>query len=326
MAGGSIWRHRSLVALGAVPVGRHPVRSGPLAFQVGRRNDSETYMNGKVIVKLDQGLGNQLFQLAYAIWAARGDIGRLVIDASWYDCIPADQTHRSLSVIGIIQSMSIPVLSLEEIHQFRPMTIDTTSSLWDVYCEQIRFIADEHPVYLIGRGFNYAYIKDAKAILQGCMHQAPIDISGEDASFFSENSVVGIHIRKGDYLNSNIRTWIGIVDMADQIREAERVIASHDFNQPVKIVAFSNGPVDYPFDKLFISSEAGGTYCELETLKLMSMCDWLVTANSTYSIFAAYLGQKMRGASLPMRYANVRHDLSTSLIGPRMVLYDNRLV
>lgn len=275
---------------------------------------------------MDQGLGNQLFQLAYAIWAARGDIGRLVIDASWYDSIPIHQTHRSLSIIGIIQSMSIPVLSLEEIHQFRPMTIDTTSSLWDVYCDQIRSIADEHPVHLIGRGFNYAYIKDAKAILQACMQQAPIDISSDDSAFFSENNVIGIHIRKGDYLNSHIRTWIGIVDTADQIREAERVIAAHDFNQPVKIVAFSNGPVDHPFDRLFIGSEAGGTYGELETLKLMSMCDWLVTANSTYSIFAAYLGQQMSGASLPIRYANVRHDLSTSLIGPGMMLYDNRLI
>lgn len=157
------------------------------------------------------------------------------------------------------------------------------------------------------------------------MHQAPIDISREDAAFLVK-SVVGIHIRKGDYLNCDNRRWIGIVDFADQIREAKRVITSHNFNQPVKIVAFSNGPVDCPFDKLFLGSEAGGTHCELETLKLMSMCDWLVTANSTYSIFAAYLGQKMRGASLPMRYANVRHDLSTSLIGPRMVLYDNRLV
>jgi hypothetical protein len=283
-------------------------------------------MSRKVIVKLDQGLGNQLFQLAFGIWAARGDIGRLLIDASWYDNIPTQQTHRSLSIFGVIQSMAIQILSLEEIHQFRPMTIDTTSSLWDVYCDQIRLIADEHPVHLIGRGFNYAYIKDAKAILQACMHKAPIDISREDSTFFTANSVVGIHIRKGDYLNSNIRTWIGIVDIADQIREAERVIAAHDFNRPVKIVAFSNGPVDHPFDRLFLGSEAGGTYGELETLKLMSMCDWLVTANSTYSIFAAYLGQKMRGASLPTRYANVRHDLSTSLIGPSMVLYDNRLI
>jgi hypothetical protein len=283
-------------------------------------------MNQKVVVKLDQGLGNQLFQLAYAIWAARGDSGRLVIDASWYDSIPTHQTHRSPSVIEIIQSMSIPVLSLKEIHQIRPMTIDTTSSLWDLYCDQIRSIADEHPVYLIGRGFNYAFIKDAKEILQACMNQAPINISSEDAAFFSENDVIGIHVRKGDYLHSHIRTWIGIVDTADQIREAERVISAHEFNQPVKIVAFSNGPVKHPCDRLFLGSEAGGTYGELETLKLMSMCNWLVTANSTYSIFAAYLGQQMKGASLPKRYANVRHDLSTSLIGPGMVLYNNRLI
>ena len=52
-------------------------------------------MSRKVIVKLDQGLGNQLFQLAFGIWAARGDIGRLLIDASWYDNIPTQQTHRS---------------------------------------------------------------------------------------------------------------------------------------------------------------------------------------------------------------------------------------
>jgi hypothetical protein len=290
------------------------------------RNDSERRMKQKVIVKLDQGLGNQLFQLAYAIWAARGDTGRLVIDASWYDSIPSHQTYRSLSILGIIKSMAIPILTLEDIHQFRPMTIDTTSSIWDVYCDEIRLIADKHPVHLIGRGFNYTYIKDAQAILQACMHQAPIDVSNEDSAFFTDNSVIGIHIRKGDYLNSQIRTWIGIVDIADQIREAERVIAAHTFDRPVKVVAFSNGSVDHPFDRVFLGSEAGGDYGELETLKLMSMCDWLVTANSTYSIFAAYLGHQMRGASLPTRYANLRQDLATSLIGPGMVLYDNRLI
>lgn len=283
-------------------------------------------MSQKVIVKLDQGLGNQLFQLAYAIWASRGDIGRLVIDASWYDSIPTDQTHRRLSIIEIMPSLAVSILSLAEIHQLRPITIDTTSSLWDVCCDHIRSIADEHPVHLIGRGFNYTYIKDARAILQACLHQAPIDISKEDSEFFRDNSVVGVHIRRGDYLNSRIRTWIGIVDIADQIREAKRVSATQYFYKPVKVVAFSEGPVDHTFDRVFLGSESDGTYGELETLKLMSMCDWLVTANSTYSISAAYLGRQMRGASLPMRYANVRHDLATSLIAPGMVLYDNRLI
>ncbi len=290
------------------------------------QNNSEIHMKQTVIVKLDQGLGNQLFQLAYAIWAARGDVSRLVIDASWYDNIPSHQTQRNLSILGIIQSLAIPILSLEEIHQFRPVTIDTTTSLWDVYCDDIRSIADEHPVHLIGRGFNYAYITAAKTILQTCMNQADIPVSKDDSTFFEDNCVIGIHIRKGDYLNSHIRTWIGIVDIADQIKEAERVIATHAFEQPVKLVAFSNAQVDHPFDKSFLGSEAGGTYGELETLKLMSMCDWLVTGNSTYSIFAAYLGTQMRGASLPMRYANLRHDLATSLIGPNMVLYDNQLI
>jgi len=83
---------------------------------------------------------------------------------------------------------------------------------------------------------------------------------------------------------------------------------------------------DNLFNRIFLGSEAGGRYGELETLRLMGMCRWLVTSNSTYSIFAAYLGEQICGASLPKRYAKVRHDLSSSLIGPHMVLYDNLLV
>jgi hypothetical protein len=280
----------------------------------------------KVIINLKHGLGNQLFQTALGLWATRGNCSRLIFDVSWYDKIDEANTSREILVPKILSSLNIPTISAADLTILRPLVIDMSQMKVDAYLESIRHVADQTPVHIFGAGMNYRYVSEVIERMRVSFGQFEINISREDQDFFDNNFVVGIHVRLGDYLNTEIRSWIGVVDFKAQIRETAKILQEKTCNRPVKFAIFSNGKVDHNFNREFISTENGGNYDEISTLKLMSKCSWLITANSTYSIFAAYLSDNLKGASLPKKYTHRREDLTYSLMAENMKIYKNDLI
>lgn len=292
-------------------------------------NNLENKINdckNKVIINLRHGLGNQLFQTALGLWATRGNYSRLIFDISWYDKIDEVNTIREILVPKILSSLNIPTTTATDLDILRPLVIDMSQMKVDTYLESIRHVADQTPVHVYGAGMNYRYVSEVIETMRAAFGQFDVNMSRADQDFFEKNFVIGIHVRLGDYLNAEIRSWIGVVNYQAQVREIEKVLEQKNCNLPVKFAIFSNGKIEHKFDREFIATEHGGTYNELETLKLMSKCSWLITANSTYSIFAAYLSNNIKGASLPKRYTRKREDFTYSLLAENMKVYDNDLI
>lgn len=279
----------------------------------------------KVYLRLSHGFGNQLFQTAFGLWAARGDTTRLAFDPTWYTDAPKRATPRDLMVPRVLSKLEIPCVRPEV---FLPKNVLQIHSIMarDAYLEAMRETADQLSIHFEGLFMNYRYVAESIDQMRAAFHASEANLSEDDRRFFAENSVIGVHVRRGDFRRADVRTWLGLVDPQDQLREITRIAKTVKFDRPVKIAVFSDEQVQHDFDRSYISKAAGGAYDDVETLKLMGLCDWLVTANSTFSIFAAYLSETMQGASLPMNYAHRRGVQSPALLGPNMALYDNSLM
>lgn len=278
----------------------------------------------KVYLRLSHGFGNQLFQTAFGLWAAREDTSSLVFDPSWFTSTPTIATPRDLMVPRALSNLNIPSIH-PEIFSSKNMLKITSIRPRDAYLEGLRDIADHTSVHFEGLWMNYRYIQNSIDAMRTAFHDSEIRISEDDRAFFAENSVIGVHVRRGDFKRADVKTWLGLVDPKDQIREVTRIAKTVKFGRPIRIVVFSDERLDHDFARGYFPKAAGGAYDDIETLKIMGLCDWLVTANSTFSVFATYLAENMLGASLPMNYAHSQRIMSKSLLGPNMVQYQNYL-
>ena len=279
----------------------------------------------KVYLRLSHGFGNQLFQTAFGLWAARGDATRVAFDPSWFTETPTRATPRDLMVPRVLSKLDIPCVRPKAFLSENVLRINSIMAR-DAYLEVLRETADQASVHFEGLFINYRYVADSIDQMRAAFHASETNLSEDDRRFFTENSVIGVHIRRGDFRRADVRTWLGLVDPNDQVREIARIAKTVKFARPVKIAVFSDEQVQHDFDRSYISKAAGGAYDDVETLKMMGRCDWLITANSTFSVFAAYLSETMQGASLPMNYSHRRGVQSPSLLGPNMALYDNSLL
>jgi hypothetical protein len=111
--------------------------------------------------------------------------------------------------------------------------------------------------------------------------------------FSNQDDWLAIHVRRGDYLNAGTREFHGIMDER-YYRNAIKIIDSNSGIMPIKV--FSD---DIKAAKsLFAGNQSRFEFINsppesssLESLLLMSRGSGIITANSSFSWWAAWLGQ-----------------------------------
>lgn len=262
-----------------------------------------------IIVKITDGLGNQMFQYAYAralkttlsqkIYLDISDINNLrnkyATETGWIDL--CDKRKYQLGNFLI----SLPVISKERLPKRNDKIRKKNKFLR--YCEELRllpnvFVSEVNcrnagivyqryqNYYVEGGFFNKCYYEGIENILrQEFQLKDSLHIPEELEQIMKSCNTVSLHIRRGDFLRvgrnlSESDYYIKAVNyIRDKVRNPYLLIFSDD-------VEWVKNNIDFDVEYMIIS---GKGFSDCEELTLMSMCKNNIIANSTFSYWGALL-------------------------------------
>ena len=243
-----------------------------------------------IITHIAEGLGNQFFQYAIGRYLAYKNNTELKLDIS--DCEKSAESNHiyyRLAEFNIQENFAAP----EEISQ---MKIIKPQIEYSEFLPEILDLPDN--VYLNGGWGNEKYFKDIRDILlkeftlKNPLHE---NSARWKKKILSEKNSVSIHVRLGDYTGVLWRGRNGGAGLLgrkyyiDCLNELKK-----DFTD-IKIFVFSDDVnlTKYMFENIIDTPVEFVEGCETdaEELYLMSICKHNITANSTFSWWAAWLNQ-----------------------------------
>ncbi len=269
-----------------------------------------------IITSLTGGLGNQMFQYAAGLALAEQRRTVLKLDVSWFREDPQYEAHNryGLSCFNITEQFA----TMEEIERTRGVTL-TRVERWSVAVARTlhfyryarahaaptnwhspptfafypEFLAQPDNTYLTGMFQSEKFFAPAASLLRAHFSfRYPAQPGVEAmAERIRRGPSAAIHFRRGDYArNATFNTQIGVVGPAYYeravrlLRERSPEATLYIFSDDIEAVArefVPSGPhvfvrcVEHwhPWDKI----------------RLMSLCEHLAIANSTFSWWAAWL-------------------------------------
>ena len=304
-----------------------------------------------IITRISAGLGNQLFQYATARAISVKLNRKLFLDNSWYDYIKSIEDHSNPNATTIryfllnyfnIQSRAINKIHLNWIKRleirsnnsrFYKFLLDgplnnfsyTTINHNNFSLESIQ----KYPhVYLTGYWQNNDIIEEYKNLIYNdLILKHPLSANNQTylKSINTTNSVA-IHFRRGDYQSkpksrdvhascSNNYYYKGIEHLRNKINNLHYFIFSDDRT-------WVKNNLDFNANTTFIDNN-GPSY---EHLFLMSQCKHQITANSTFSWWAAWLNMNPEKIIItPQYWYNDKHLNETVIRIPNEWLKINNL-
>ncbi len=212
------------------------------------------------IVRLSGGLGNQFFQYAYGRSLVNKKTS-VKIDISYYN----KQKKRTYGLDNFRTTIKIAGLIEVFIHKYLfPNTYITGEFQDEKYFLDIsNIIRDE-----------FAIKEKLRADLENI------------ASKIQTNDSVSVHIRRTDYLSKKHRFVIldtkyykkAIKLMTEKVKDPKFFFFSDD-------IEWVKENIQHPDDSIFLSNK------DFEDMHLMSLCKHNITANSTFSWWAAWLNK-----------------------------------
>jgi len=252
----------------------------------------------RVISRLHGGLGNQLFQYAVGRAVALRTGSELLLDTRQYTAenpFQYDLGHFAIEARVATEDELPPAKS-------RPLAY----AWWRKFGRSPRFVREQGlaynerietigaDCYLHGYFQSQRYFDEIAPTLWSDLSFKEA-ISGENASMaerIQSRPSVSMHIRRGDYItNAKAQSAHGSTDLAYYERALEAV-RSQSGQDPV-VYLFSNDPewvrdnMKLDADLVPVAINDGRT--AHEDLRLMSMCDHNIIANSTFSWWGAWL-------------------------------------
>ena len=261
---------------------------------------------GKVIVRIIGGLGNQLFCYAAARRLALANGVELVID----DVTGFIRDRRYFRQYAL-DHFNIPCRKathserLEPLERYRRglMKLQSRSRRFEERCyleqegndfdERLIYKKVNGTLYLEGYWQSEQYFKDVEQdIRNDLIISQPMDEINKDmAKQITKNNSIALHVR---WFDSPERSETSHNVSFDYYQRAirlieERILLPHYF-------IFSDYPVDacanltLPADRVTVVTNNRGDEKAYADLWLMSKCQHFITANSTFSWWAAWLG------------------------------------
>lgn len=269
-----------------------------------------------IITWLTGGLGNQMFQYAAGLALAERRRTVLKLDASWFREDPTYEAHNryALSCFNITEQFA----TQEEIDRVRGVQL-TRTERWSASLAgalRLRRYAARHaapanwhapptfafypaffeqpdPTYLHGMFQSEKFFTDAADLLRlhfSFRYPAQPEVAAVAARIRSGPSAA-VHFRRGDYQRNPIfAREIGALDLAYYhravrlLRERSPEATLYIFSDDIEAVAREFAP---PGPHEFVRCVK--PWHAYDKIRLMSLCDHLAIANSTFSWWAAWL-------------------------------------
>lgn len=268
-----------------------------------------------IIVKIQHGLGNQMFQYAAGLAMAKRNGTELKLDVSAYAHPNKNDTPRKFLLDRF--NISAEIASEAEIRAFRANNFSGASVPERAIRKLFKKAQEKKPakdrsyiaengfgfrpellenknkdVYLYGGWQNENYFKDAENLIREefTLKNGLGESASEIAEKIKNTASVSVHIRRGDY-ESNPKTKTRLGPLPPEYYGRAMEIASKKVPSPVFFVfsddtvwAKKNLPAD--FKAVFASGEG---LSDCEELVLMSKCGHNIIANSSFSWWGAWL-------------------------------------
>lgn len=257
-----------------------------------------------IIVKLQGGLGNQMFQYATAFTVAKRRNYKLKLDTSFYRNTPnriftlnnfqiSAQTIKVPS--GYLESIIkkvIPSKYLKRLNLFPPYSKIVIKEKSLEYDPSVFELPDN--IYLDGYWQSEKYFFDYhdEITKEFTFKHLPDTINDGFAKDILNTNSVSLHIRRGDYISCNSNKEIYSQCTVDYYQNAVKYIADRIKNPVFYIFsddadwALQNLNINFPI--IFITQNRNK---EHEDLRLMTLCKHNIIANSTFSWWGAWLNR-----------------------------------
>lgn len=258
----------------------------------------------KSIVKIKGGIGNQLFQYAFASELIYK--GQMVyLDTSYYENTPPEDTKRKYILDQLFETKKLPESEgryinpagiKRKLFKLLNLSYNIVVQSDDMLPEDINYSKNN---YFEGYWQNEKWFINVAGEYKQEINKRIINIISKETKerikWLDEQndlgiSVVAIHVRGGDYLNEINHSVFGTICDSQYYSKAIQYI-KNNVNKCIFIV-FTNdrdytdrvlpAGTDYSF---VANSEDDG----LQDLYLMSKCNHIIMANSTFSWWGAWL-------------------------------------
>lgn len=260
-----------------------------------------------IIVKLQGGLGNQMFQYAFARKLAYKHNVPLLLDKSSFEQTDLENTQRdyALRCFNIQERFA----SQKDISRFNKFKIKKPEKLWFLYnfivANNLRYVSERQYNFdpktnLIGKnayinGFwqTEKYFLEIKNIIKNdFVLKKPFGSRAEMIATEIDNTKtsVSIHIRRGDFINNEkTRAYHGVCEkeyynraikmICEKIHAPKFFVFSDD-------ISWAKENMHFQFPVIYVSPKESK---ECEDLILMSKCHHNIIANSSFSWWGAWL-------------------------------------
>ncbi len=279
-------------------------------------------MKNVVLLKLNGGLGNQMFQYALAYIIALKHNSQLLLDKELFKLTEKTPGHTprnfELGVFGIDE----PSASKEDILYFEQLSLiykirrELNLNYPEMRYEN-NFSFDNKikkskpPVYLRGFFQSFKYFKGHEDDLRTLFKFSEDKLDDENKVFLEKIKLsrsASIHIRRGDYVEDKITQKFHGNCSRDYYDQAISKIL--EFDEEVEFFFFSddikwveNEFKNFRIRKTFIGSNAGKN--SWKDMLLMSQCSHNIIANSSFSWWAAWLNKNnSKKVIAPKRWFN----------------------
>ena len=263
-------------------------------------------MKNIVLLKLNGGLGNQMFQYALAYIITLKYNSKLLLDKELFKLTEKTPGHTprnyELGVFNIDEQSA----SKEDILYFEKISLThkirrELNLNYPEMCYENNFSFDKKiidskpPIYLRGFFQSFKYFKGYEENLKELFKFSEENLDDQNRGLLEKMKLkksASIHIRRGDYVEDKITQKIHGNCNPDYYDQAISKI--QEFDEDVEFFFFSddiewveNEFKNWPIIKTFVSSNIGRN--SWKDMFLMSSCKHNIIANSSFSWWAAWL-------------------------------------
>ena len=254
-----------------------------------------------IVTRIIGGLGNQMFQYAAGRSLALANGCQLKLDISGYDNYGLRAYELEIFNIKAEVASKKQVLRLSGM-QSRLVHFVRRKLTWEKRTHFIErnfnfnsaFFNMTSPVYLDGYWQSYKYFESyAAQIREELTFVKPIvGRNAELAKQISQVNAISIHVRRGDYVShqatNKVHGFLGIEYYKEAIRRILNEVSAPYFFIFSDDLAWAKDNLGLVDNVTFVAHNTGlNSY---EDLRLMSLCQHHVIANSSFSWWAAWLG------------------------------------
>ncbi len=290
-----------------------------------------------IIIQLQGGLGNQMFQYAFARLLVKKNNCTLKLDKSFFDASPNELsfTPRRFE-LGIfkndyLQASSYEIRTLTQLSFFNKIMTKLGFNKSKIFLEPsfgfhrgaLSIIA---PVYIKGYFQSYKYFENQEMLIRE-IFSFPIEyLDGRNKSLLSKlqsEITISVHIRRGDYVNNKKTQQFHGNCSLEYYTNAISLLASK--NKVFTLIFFSDDSQwvkeqfeTLPYSKIFVDYNTNEN--SWIDMFLMSSCSHNIIANSSFSWWAAWLNMnKQKTIIAPKKWFADSERNTNDLIPPQWI-------